>query len=172
MNTEHYTPPTEEDVLLGHGGDNDGIEEYDNQLPTWWVWLFYATIGAGVWVFLDWHVISPKSLVGLYEEESAVAAATYPTLVPAAVVLDEAAVAAGAALYAANCVACHAADGTGNVGPNLTDATWVNGGTPEAINTTIFFGVAGRGMIGWGPLLGAREVASLAAYVHSLGGGE
>jgi cytochrome c oxidase cbb3-type subunit 3 len=69
-------------------------------------------------------------------------------------------------------VACHAADGTGNIGPNLTDATWIHGGTPDEINNTVFFGVEGRGMIGWGPVLGAQEVASLAAYVHSLGGGQ
>lgn len=167
-NTERPT----EDQILGHGWENDGIEEYDNRLPVWWLWLFYATIAIGIWVFLDWHVVSPKSLAGIYNAEVEVAAATYPALVPTAVVLDEAHIAQGAALFASTCVACHAEGGTGNTGPNLTDAEWIHGGTAEEINTTIFFGVEGRGMIGWGPVLGADQVASLAAYVHSLGGGE
>jgi cytochrome c oxidase cbb3-type subunit 3 len=165
-------PETEEpqDVVMGHADDNDGIEEYDNQLPGWWVWLFYLTIAVGLFLFLDWHVVSPRSLAREYDQLAAAAAARYPSLVPAPVVMEPEAIAQGEALYTTHCVACHAAGGTGGVGPDLTDALWVHGGSPDEINHTIFFGVDGKGMPGWGTILGAEETASVAAYVHSLGG--
>jgi cytochrome c oxidase cbb3-type subunit 3 len=164
---EHST-----DRAMGHADEADGIEEYDNDLPTWWLWLFYATIAIAVWVWVDWHVVSPKSQESLYAEELAIAAAVYPDMTPVDVVIDEETVAAGAALYAANCVACHMADGTGGIGPSLVDSEWLHGGSPDEIRNTIFYGVEGRGMIGWAPLLGIQEVSYLAAYVHGLGGGQ
>lgn len=162
----------EHDRLLGHADEADGIEEYDNKLPTWWVWLFYATIAFGAWYVVDWHVLNDRSQTTAYDEFVAWARETWTPIVPAAVVLDDAAQARGAALYATNCVACHAADATGGTGPNLLDSEWIHGGTPDQINHTIFYGVQGKGMIGWGPLLGPEAVADIASYVHQLGGGE
>lgn len=160
------------DREMGHADEADGIEEYDNNLPTWWLWLFYGTIAIAVWIWVDWHVVSPKSLEELYAAEQDLAASVYPDMTPVDVVINEETVAAGAALFANNCVACHLEDGTGSIGPNLTDAEWIHGGSPEEIRNTIFFGVDGRGMIGWAPLLGVQEVSQLAAFVHELGGGQ
>jgi mono/diheme cytochrome c family protein len=45
----------ENDVLMDH--NYDGIEELDNDLPPWWLWLFYITI---IWSFIymiHYHVI-------------------------------------------------------------------------------------------------------------------
>jgi cytochrome c oxidase cbb3-type subunit 3 len=80
----------------------------------------------------------------------------------------------GAALFAQNCAACHGASGKGNRelgAPNLTDAIWLFGGDEESIAATIAksrYGVMPR----WGNRLDAATVKMLAAYVHSLGGGE
>lgn len=80
----------------------------------------------------------------------------------------------GAALFAANCAACHGPAGQGirEMGaPNLTDPIWLYGGDEESIRTTIAesrFGVMPR----WGHRLDPTTVKMLAAYVHSLGGGE
>jgi cytochrome c oxidase cbb3-type subunit 3 len=173
MNTSNsHKHEHQPDQLLGHSDEADGIEEYDNDLPAWWVWLFYGTVAIAVWVFVDWHVVSPKSLSGLYSEEVAIAGEMFPELVPVAVVINDETIAAGAALYASNCVACHEANGTGSIGPNLVDAEWIHGGSPDEIRDTIFFGVEGKPMIGWARNLGADSVSSLAAYVHSLGGGQ
>ncbi len=80
----------------------------------------------------------------------------------------------GAALFEANCVACHGAGGEGIRelgGPRLTDAVWLYGGSREAIARTIYAprnGVMPR----WNDKLDAVTIKMLSAYVHSLGGGE
>ena len=86
----------------------------------------------------------------------------------------DAAAARGAALFAQNCAACHGPDGKGSraVGaPNLTDAIWLYGGDEGSIAQTITnsrYGVMPR----WGNRLDPVTIKMLAAYVHSLGGGE
>lgn len=79
--------------------------------------------------------------------------------------------AAGQALYATNCIACHGADGKGNVAigaPNLTDQTWLYGGSVDAVRTSIASGRQGQ-MPAQGERLGAERVRLLTAYVLSLG---
>ncbi|WP_353230643.1 cytochrome-c oxidase, cbb3-type subunit III [Novosphingobium sp.] len=85
-----------------------------------------------------------------------------------------AASARGAALFAANCTVCHGANGEGNraVGaPRLTDAIWLYGGTRAALTQTVTYARAGV-MPAWSQRLDPVTVKMLAAYVHSLGGGE
>jgi cytochrome c oxidase cbb3-type subunit 3 len=80
----------------------------------------------------------------------------------------------GAPLFAANCAACHGPDGKGerSLGaPNLTDAVWLHGGDRETLTETITKSRYGI-MPAWGQRLDPVTVKMLAAYVHSLGGGE
>ena len=82
--------------------------------------------------------------------------------------------AAGAALFAANCVACHGADGKGlrQFGaPNLTDQVWLYGGEKAQVVASIHKARAGV-MPGWSGKLDTATIKMLAVYVHSLGGGE
>ena len=80
----------------------------------------------------------------------------------------------GADLFAANCASCHGGDGGGNRAfgaPNLRDSIWLYGGDADTIRTTIAnsrYGVMPR----WGNRLDPVTIKMLAAYVHSLGGGE
>ncbi|NNM76432.1 cytochrome-c oxidase, cbb3-type subunit III [Sphingomonas sp. ID1715] len=80
----------------------------------------------------------------------------------------------GAALFEANCVACHGPDLKGNRelgAPNLVDAIWLYGGDRESIIQTVTnarYGV----MPAWNRKLDPATLNMLAAYVHSLGGGE
>ena len=82
--------------------------------------------------------------------------------------------AAGAQLFEANCAICHGPDGKGlrEFGaPNLSDAIWLYGGSKDEIVQTITnsrYGV----MPAWGERLDPVTIKMLAAYVHSLGGGE
>ena len=80
----------------------------------------------------------------------------------------------GAAIFAANCVACHGPDGKGlrSFGaPNLTDAIWLYGGSHADVVASVTNAHAGV-MPAWGGKLDAVTIKMLAAYVHSLGGGE
>ena len=159
------------DRPLGHAAESDGIEEFDNKLPTWWLWLFYFTIAWGVWVILDWHVITPKTQLDIFAENQAIALETYGALEPVEVVINDATIAAGEQVFVERCVACHAEGGTGNIGPDLTDDEWILGGTVDEISHTVFYGGRdGLGMLAWGPVIGSEDVAVVTAYVTTLGG--
>lgn len=80
----------------------------------------------------------------------------------------------GAELFVQNCAACHGPEGKGTRqlgAPNLTDAIWLYGGDRATIVQTVTnarYGV----MPAWGQRLDPVTIKMLAAYVHSLGGGE
>jgi mono/diheme cytochrome c family protein len=67
-----------------------------------------------------------------------------------------------------NCVACHTANGGGNIGPNLTDNAWIHGGRATQIYRVVLEGVPAKGMVAWGPQLGDERVQSVVAYVLTL----
>jgi cytochrome c oxidase cbb3-type subunit 3 len=80
----------------------------------------------------------------------------------------------GQTVYAANCVVCHGANGEGSraVGaPRLDDAIWLYGGKKAEIVQSVTIAHAGV-MPSWNTRLDAQTIKMLAAYVHSLGGGE
>lgn len=82
----------------------------------------------------------------------------------------DAAAAATAKPMFATCAACHGADGRGNQAlgaPNLTDAVWLYGGSPQAIERSIRGGRQGH-MPSWGDRLGEGQMRALAAYVYRL----
>jgi cytochrome c oxidase cbb3-type subunit 3 len=82
--------------------------------------------------------------------------------------------AAGAEIFANNCAACHGADGKGGRefgAPNLTDGIWLYGGDPASLTHTIKYARNGV-MPRWNNRLDPVTIRMLAAYVHSLGGGE
>jgi cytochrome c oxidase cbb3-type subunit 3 len=81
---------------------------------------------------------------------------------------------AGARLFAENCAVCHGAAGQGNRqfgAPDLADAIWLYGGSRQAVVASVANAHAGV-MPAWGQRLDAATIKMLAAYVHSLGGGE
>lgn len=81
---------------------------------------------------------------------------------------------AGAELYTVNCAVCHGADGGGlrQFGtPSLNDAVWLYGSSPAEIRQQIYAPRHGV-MPAWEDRLDRATIRMLAAYVHSLGGGE
>lgn len=166
----------EDDRLLDH--DYDGITEYDNPMPRWWLWIFYATI-----LFVPFYYVAPGFLgenggnVAEYEADLAAheAAAAPPAparsdLALVALAGDREAVEDGKEVFTKNCVSCHGADGGGIIGPNLTDDAWIHGGAPTAIHRSIVEGVLAKGMPPWGRILKPEELDQVAAYVMSLQG--
>lgn len=157
-NNKHDKPTT------GHSWD--GIEEFDNPLPRWWLWIFYATI---IWaaIYMVFYpawpllnratagVLGYSSRADVEAEIASVDAANqvwYDRLVSTDVnaIADDAelnrfAVNAGAAVFRAQCSQCHGAgaDGIrmGSGFPNLLDDEWMWGGTMEDIVTTVTHGI-------------------------------
>lgn len=168
------------DVLIEHV--SDGIREYDNPMPMWWLGIFWVSIAFAIFL-VPYQALSGWTQEKQYDEEVAEADAQYAPLrekkaaeqaaaqakaAKEAGVGDPAMVEAGKAIFAANCVACHGADATGGIGPNLTDSEWIHGGTLPEITNTVTNGVVEKGMIPWGPVLGEEKVAQVAAYVLTL----
>jgi cytochrome c oxidase cbb3-type subunit 3 len=162
------------DVDSGH--DYDGIHEYDNPLPNWWLTALYATIvfGFGYWMF--YQVFGGTSLNGQLQRDEAAAltrtAATAPVTDDLLVALskDNETHTKAEALFVQTCAQCHLPDGSGKIGPNLTDEYWLHGDKPSEIYKTITTGVVAKGMPAWGPLLGQEKIKLLASYVVTLKG--
>ena len=177
--------PKEQDELMDH--EYDGIREYDNPLPRWWIWMFYASIVYAL-------IYTPYIMFGFgpssqEEYEMEMAAARKPAMQSApaggtgtpaqekpaggfdtSMEGNAAAIAAGASIYGANCAPCHAPQGQGLIGPNLTDKNWIHGNTFIDISQVISNGVPDKGMISWKSTLNPTKISQVTAYVLSLGG--
>lgn len=156
------------DQLLGHADEADGIEEYDNALPDWWLGLFWFTIIWAAAYALHYHVIADRSLEGRLAAELAAAEQRWPaSAAPAEFVVTAELAAAGQALYQGNCIACHGPDLEGGIGPSLKDEEWIHGGEPAQVLKTVTEGVAAKGMPAWGSILGPEKTRQVTAYVLS-----
>jgi cytochrome c oxidase cbb3-type subunit 3 len=158
----------------------DGIEEYDNKLPNWWLYTLYGSIvfAIGYWFVYQSAGIGelPRAAYEAEMDRAAQAQAGAAKLVPvtaealAALAKDRGAVARGKQVFTTTCAACHRADGGGVVGPNLTDEFWLHGASPDKVYKTIKDGVLDKGMPAWGPQLGPERVQAVTAYVLTLRG--
>lgn len=177
-------PPAGERVgTTGHTWD-ESLEEMNNPLPRWWIYLFYLTIAFAV-VYL---VLYPGfgaskgsfgwTQVSQYENEVAKANAAVEPLFAkylkqdiAEVAADPQARAMGERMYLTYCVQCHGSDARGSKGfPNLSDTDWLHGGDGATLVKTIT-----EGRIGMMPPMGAAvgsasDVENLANFVLSLSG--
>jgi cytochrome c oxidase cbb3-type subunit 3 len=169
----------DDDRLLEHNYDD--IQEYDNPLPRWWVYIFWATIVFSLLYALNLPGIGiGKGRIANYEAEMERARARYGDRLMAgpnlsepqllALVADASRVAEGKATYDGNCMPCHRADGGGMIGPNLTDDYWIHGGKPLEVLKTVNEGVPPKGMPAWGAVMKPNQVAAVVAYVLSLHG--
>jgi len=168
---------------MGHVWD-ENLQEYNNPLPRWWMWLFYITIVFAL-VYLALYPglgsfpgILKWSSHGQYEGEQAAAKekyepiyAKYAAMPIPAVAADPQAREIGQRLFLNYCAQCHASDARGGKGfPNLTDNDWLYGGDPDTIVATITNGRSGV-MPPWGSVVGEEGAKDLANYVKSLSGG-
>jgi cytochrome c oxidase cbb3-type subunit 3 len=156
------------DRILGHGDEADGIEEYDNPLPDWWLGLFWFTIVWAIAYTLHYHFIADRSQEKALAAEIAAAEVKYASAQPAVFAVTPELAAAGKTVYASNCAACHGAELGGGIGPALNDDVWIHGSAPDSIIHTIMAGVAAKGMPAWGPILGPERVNQVAAYILSI----
>ena len=169
----------EKDIQLDH--TYDGIRELDNFMPPWLRYVFYITIAFAVVYFVNYSVLGiGNTQLEEYEQELAVAAVEAEQRQLLAVSsIDETnvqydasgpSIKAGMALYENNCVACHAIDGGGGVGPNLTDQYWIHGGAIEDVFRVVKYGVIEKGMIPWQDQLSPEEMQQVSSYILTLVG--
>lgn len=169
----------EGDILLDH--DYDGIRELDNNLPPWWVYLFYACIIFAIVYLVRFEMMGGDNQEMELQKEIAQAQIdieeykkTAPDLMDensVTLLTDATDLALGKEIFAANCVACHRADAGGQIGPNLTDEQWIlGGGIKEIFHTITNGGRDGKGMIAWKGTLKPKEIQHVASYILSLKG--
>lgn len=175
------TSPIEKEGELLMDHDYDGIKELDNNLPPWWVYLFYICIIFGVIYVVRYDVLGADDQEMELKKEMAQAKIdveeylkTAPDLMDEKTVVlltDEADLAAGKEIFTTNCVACHRADAGGQIGPNLTDDRWIlGGGIKNLFHTITNGGRDGKGMIAWKGTLKPKEIQKVASYILSLQG--
>ena len=166
-------------LLLDH--DYDGIKELDNNLPPWWVYLFYACVVFAVVYLVRFEIMGADDQEMELKKEMAQAkieVAEYMKTAPdlmdektVTLLTDAAALAEGKTIFETNCAACHRADAGGQIGPNLTDDQWIlGGGIKNLFHTINNGGRDGKGMIAWKGTLKPKEMQKVASYIISLKG--
>lgn len=178
----------------------DGIEEFNNPLPRWWVWIFYACIVWAIWysiAYPAWPMISgategykgwsTRANVAAEISEAEAANAEINTKLAAAELteistdpeLQGYASSAGGAVFRTWCAQCHGSGAAGAKGyPNLLDNDWLWGGSIEDIHLTISHGIRNEEdddaryseMPAFGEMLEGEEIVQVVNYVMTLSG--
>lgn len=162
-------------VIEGHS--YDGITEYDNPMPGWWLLTFYFTI---IFAFLYWiHFdltgsgMTPtqelnRDLAQYNAQQESAPKKELTSEVLAGMISDPNLLKAGHGVFVARCAVCHGAELGGVIGPNLTDAYWLHGkGNASDILTVVKNGVPEKGMPPWGTTLTDDEAVGVVAYILS-----
>lgn len=163
----------EKDQLTDH--NYDGILEYDNPLPNWWLLTFMGTI---IFAFLYWlhyeiaggPTLSQQLEAAMHEIETIQAHAPRTKLSEQQLLekIKGADLNGGAAIFQSRCQACHGDHLQGVIGPNLTDEFWIHGqGTAADIGSVIHQGVTEKGMPAWDGLLSEDEIINVTALILS-----
>jgi len=176
----------------------DGIQEFDNPMPRWWLWTFYVTIIWGViytilypaWPLvqsatagvLGWssRELVQQEIVSFEEANAPWNAKLVETSLEDVThdpELQQYAVNAGSAVFRTWCAQCHGSGAAGAPGfPNLLDDSWLWGGTLEDIYTTISYGIRSdenedtrySEMPAFGEFMEKDEIKQVVQYVMSL----
>ncbi|QDY71222.1 cytochrome-c oxidase, cbb3-type subunit III [Qingshengfaniella alkalisoli] len=193
------TPESEQEIpTTGHSWD--GIQEYDNPMPRWWLWTFYATIVWGIGytiAFPAWPMIreATPGLLGFSTRQevardiaavdeanaqiNAQLAGADLNAIEDDPELNQYAINAGGAIFRTWCAQCHGSGAAGARGfPNLLDDDWLWGGTIEDIHYTVAHGIRNEEdpdarfsqMPAFGEILSREEIDQVVNYVMSLSG--
>jgi cytochrome c oxidase cbb3-type subunit 3 len=165
----------------------DGIQEYDQKLPNWWLasWYIFIVLFVVYWVLYYQFDFFPEdkerlqAAVKLIDEKKASELEKMMTSLDDKVLWEMSKstkiVAAGKATFQATCVACHGNDLSGMMngvklpGESLKDDVWKYGGKPMEVFKIVKDGSpdVSKGMVAWEPVLGPKKVAELVAFIMS-----
>ncbi len=180
MSGHEQSGKTSHDHLLDHS--YDGIQEYDNPLPRWWVWIFWASILFAP-LYITYYHFGPGMLE--IDKYDAAMVAFFDNQAKELLAMgqiddalldgltDDAAMMKGAKkIFQSKCASCHGVFGEGGIGPNLTDDYWIHGGLPTEVYTTVSDGVPSKGMLAWKRSLRPAELLAVSSYVGTLLGSD
>ncbi len=177
MNDPKDRKQDQDPLLLDH--EYDGIQELDNNLPRWWVWLFYLCTLFAVLYMGYYHVLGKGDLqVAAYTKEMTLGDAikdaaqqkfesTLGSLEPSK---DLVVLAKGGQVFTTYCAPCHRNDGGGLVGPNLCDDYWIHGDKFGDNLKIVITGVPEKGMLTWKGVLTPSDIHAVASYIFTLRG--
>ncbi len=163
-----------------HGSGAAGAKGYPNLLDNDWLWggdiqSIHDTIAHGIRNEEDDNArYSEMPAFGEMLEKEEISAVVNYVMSLSGEPNDASKIEPGGQIFAENCAACHAEDGTGDQSqgaPNLADAIWLYGGDYETLRTTVTYSRYGV-MPAWGERLSEAEIRAVATYIHQLGGGE
>lgn len=164
------------DELTDH--NYDGIQEYDNPTPGWWYAIFAATIVFGVLYIPVYHMLVPSLPERHTTAEARMLDLKFAELneLPMGegkilqIMSQDAWLQSAESVFVKNCALCHANDGSGIIGPNLTDDKYKNIDSLMGIVDMIRNGSESGAMPPQGTTMNDNEIALAAAYAASLRG--
>jgi cytochrome c oxidase cbb3-type subunit 3 len=178
--TDHDHGAADQDSLLDHA--YDGIQEYDNPLPRWWLAIFWLTIIFSPLYILYFHfggglLATEKydaEMIAFYDRQAeqllALGDISEGTLVD--LTADASMMNGGKKIFQTKCATCHGMFGEGGIGPNLTDQFWLHGAQLMDIYATVRDGVPAKGMLAWERQLRPAELMAVTTYVGTLLGSD
>ncbi|MCU0303709.1 MAG: c-type cytochrome [Thermoanaerobaculales bacterium] len=178
--SDHTDRTPSDDHLLEHA--YDGIQEYDNPLPRWWLAIFWATIVFTPLYILFFHFGPGMLDIDRYDRAMMLAAEQQMAALLAMGEIDEAMIVGlmddesmmngGRKVFTSKCATCHGVLGEGGIGPNLTDSYWLHGAQLMDIYRVVREGVTDKGMLAWERQLRPAELLAVSAHVGSLLGSD
>ncbi len=168
MSEDQDTPTTDHDY--------DGIREFDNPLPTWWLVTFFATIifAFHYWIHYEFGGgMDQKAELSQDMAQIQQLQHNHPASLDTEEDLQKLAgsaeiISRGHDLFGAKCAVCHGPELQGVIGPNLTDEYWIHGqGRLTDIALIIRSGVPDKGMPNWESQLQNEEIRALTVFVAS-----
>ncbi len=172
--------PIEEEhtILMDH--EYDGIRELDNNLPPWWVWMFYGTIVFAIVYLFHFHILGTGDLqIAEYNKEMKREDAKVKAYLDkmamnvdetnATMMTEASDIGAGKSIFSQSCATCHNPNGEGisGSGPNLTDKYWIYGYDIKEVFSTVKNGRSG-GMPEHKSKLTPIQIQQVASYVLQL----
>jgi len=153
----------------------DGIQEFDQRLPNWWLYTLFGAVGFAVmaWLFFVADNGAEADTVRLNRELDALDAKRFAAIKDLddktlwGMSHNQTLVAQGEKVFQSICYTCHGVNLQGGIGFRLNDNLWVHGTKPMEIFGVVSKGVPGTGMQSWSSQLGPAKITQVVAFLLS-----
>jgi len=159
---------------------SDGITTESGMLPNWWKWMFTASVFfAPAYMFMYHNGAEGRSLADSYDSAMAenmqlqfaeIGELTADRDTVVEFLYRDSWLQVGKIVFKSKCATCHARDGGGQIGPNLTDDSYKHIRDIGDILRVVQNGANGGAMPAWKSKLSVNEIVLVSSYVASLRG--